>query len=141
MGKVKVAEEFSRAVLNKAGENIHKIIVFGSVAKGLANENSDIDVLVVVSDLNEDVRKVLSEAAFEIGLRTGESIEYITMDVEEYVRRGLGDPLMHEVETHGKIIHFNPSLEAERAKNRLKLPPMEKSTQISRLSTQELSAR
>ncbi|MCW7074784.1 MAG: nucleotidyltransferase domain-containing protein, partial [Candidatus Methanospirare jalkutatii] len=40
-------EEFVRRVLERYKEKIESIILFGSVARGEAKEDSDIDILVV----------------------------------------------------------------------------------------------
>lgn len=39
--------EFVNVALEKYGEKIKRIILFGSVARGEAKENSDVDILVV----------------------------------------------------------------------------------------------
>ena len=43
----KAVEEFVRRALDKYGDRIESIILFGSVARGEAKEDSDIDILVV----------------------------------------------------------------------------------------------
>jgi predicted nucleotidyltransferase len=40
-------EEFVRRALEKYGDKIDKIILFGSVARGEARDESDVDILVV----------------------------------------------------------------------------------------------
>ena len=42
-----IAREFAKKVLEKYGERVDTIILFGSTARGEAREESDIDILVV----------------------------------------------------------------------------------------------
>ncbi len=45
-------EDLKKTILeNVAGSNIKKVVLFGSVAKGLERENSDIDVFILVKNM------------------------------------------------------------------------------------------
>lgn len=48
--RYEIAREFANAIKS---ENIIKIILFGSVARGDDREESDIDILIVTSDCDE----------------------------------------------------------------------------------------
>ena len=45
-----VAEEFARRVVSTLGEQVESVILYGSVARGDAGPESDIDILVVGDD-------------------------------------------------------------------------------------------
>lgn len=47
MDRIKVVKEFGNELLKKFGNEIENIILFGSVAKGTDDEESDIDLLIV----------------------------------------------------------------------------------------------
>lgn len=47
MNILKIAGEFSEKILEKYAERVHAIILFGSVARGEAKRESDIDILIV----------------------------------------------------------------------------------------------
>ena len=53
--------ELSSQLKEKFKDKIEEIIVFGSYARGDFNEDSDVDLLIVVNDneIEEDVRKVV----------------------------------------------------------------------------------
>jgi len=82
--KASCAEEFAGQLINRLSGRLYRVVLFGSVAKGTADADSDVDVLVVVDRVSEDVKKIVAETAFQVGLRCGEAIEYILMSLEEY---------------------------------------------------------
>ena len=54
--------EPSRKLKEKFKDKIEEIIVFGSYARGDFNEDSDIDILIV---LNNDIKKLLRILSFQ----------------------------------------------------------------------------
>lgn len=65
-------------------DRIAKIILFGSVMKGEAGPESDIDVLVFSVDGLEGLRDACAEAAFEVAVETGEGVEPLVYPLTEY---------------------------------------------------------
>ena len=64
--KYQAIEHFTRRLLtNEVGDSIAKIVLFGSVLRGYASEESDIDLLIIALDAPEKVKKVTSEASFD----------------------------------------------------------------------------
>jgi uncharacterized protein len=47
---------------------VNQFVVFGSRARGTASEDSDLDVFIEVTVLTSQLRRSISEAAWEIGL-------------------------------------------------------------------------
>lgn len=68
---------------SKAGGSIARLLLFGSVAKGETREGSDIDLLVIATDAVEGVSRVCAEAAFEVAVETGESVEPLVRCVDQ----------------------------------------------------------
>jgi len=58
-------------------------IVFGSRARGDAEEDSDLDVLVIVEQLDKEVRETVRHCAWEIGFEMGLFIQTVVMSKEE----------------------------------------------------------
>ena len=56
-------KEYCKIVLSYYGSKVKSICLFGSVARGEATLESDIDMLVVIKDLPEDMGKRFDEAA------------------------------------------------------------------------------
>jgi len=80
-------EEFVRRVLERYRDKIDSIILFGSVARGEAKEDSDIDVLIVVKKEDFKLRRVLIGVAFDILLETGKDISVKVLSKSEFEER------------------------------------------------------
>lgn len=51
--------------------SVHRVVLFGSRARGDAEPDSDMDVLVIVDDLTEEKEDYISECAWEAGFERG----------------------------------------------------------------------
>ena len=80
--------EFVRRVKEKYEDKIDSIILFGSVARGEAKEDSDIDVLIVVKKEDFRLRRVLIGIAFDILLETGNDISVKVLSTIDFEGRG-----------------------------------------------------
>ena len=80
-------EEFVRRVLERYRDKIDSIILFGSVARGEAKEDSDIDVLIVVKKEDFKLRRALIGVAFDILLETGSDISVKVLSKNEFEDR------------------------------------------------------
>ncbi len=59
-----------KALLKKKLQEPH-LILFGSRARGDADPDSDLDVLVIVDDLSPELEDYISECAWEAGFKYG----------------------------------------------------------------------
>jgi uncharacterized protein len=67
----RLLDQLRRACLEVYGERLISLLVFGSVGRGTANPESDVDLLLVVSDLPEGrLRRVREFLRVESKLRT-----------------------------------------------------------------------
>ena len=62
---LQIVERFKELVSKKV--KIHELKVFGSRARGDANPESDLDVLVVVEQLDHIIERYISDCAWEAG--------------------------------------------------------------------------
>jgi predicted nucleotidyltransferase len=67
----KAIEEFVKRAIDTYGDRIKSITLFGSVARGTARADSDIDLLIVVDREDFRLRRELIGIAFDILLETG----------------------------------------------------------------------
>jgi len=81
-------KEFVRRAKEKYEDKIDSIILFGSVARGEAKEDSDIDVLIVVKKEDFRLRRVLIGITFDILLETGNDISVKVLSKNEFEGRG-----------------------------------------------------
>ncbi|MFQ6056315.1 MAG: nucleotidyltransferase domain-containing protein, partial [Methanosarcinales archaeon] len=103
---------FVEEILSKAKENIIKLIVFGSLTKGSAIKESDIDVFIVFYEEEERLLDVVCDISFESALLYGESIEPFLMSIYEFNARKDYSLFIREVIKYGKVIYEMPENEA-----------------------------
>ena len=76
-------EEFVRRVMEKYRNKIDNIILFGSVARGEAKEDSDIDILVVWNGNEAEGWRAMTGLAFDVLLDAGEYISIKVLGLED----------------------------------------------------------
>jgi predicted nucleotidyltransferase len=109
MNREEIAKEFADQILGRFRDGIEKIILFGSVARGESEKNSDIDVLVVTRQKDIGVMKDICGIAFDVSIRRFADISPKIYSHDELMR-GLrvmtpfiGEILNDEVPLHGSI--------------------------------------
>ncbi|MDR1721698.1 MAG: nucleotidyltransferase domain-containing protein [Methanobrevibacter sp.] len=80
MNRKEIAIDFAKSLNH---EDIEKIILYGSVARGDDNEDSDIDVLVLTRDIDK-VEEDIHSKANKILLKTWESISVKIISADHY---------------------------------------------------------
>lgn len=76
--------ELKEYLHNSLGDNVYKIILYGSKARGDYNESSDIDLLIVVNNLNLSVSKIINTIAYDIELKYDLLISTHVQSVEHF---------------------------------------------------------
>lgn len=101
----RITDRFATELKERLGEKVLGIYLFGSAAKGTATEESDIDILVVYSDIEErDLLEVASEISFKIVCKEGKLIETVPMSKKEYEQSLGRSPFLWEVLKFGRPI-------------------------------------
>lgn len=80
----KALDLFLSKVLERYRNNIENIILFGSVVRGEAKEDSDIDVLVVSRDEDYMLRRSLISMAFDVFQDTGNNISVKVLSKDDF---------------------------------------------------------
>ena len=91
---------YSRRLRETLGDNIKKIILFGSRARGDFHEGSDYDFVIVVERKDKNVREKISDVAVEFLDRYDELSANIVFDEHEW-KRQQGFPLGINIEREG----------------------------------------
>ena len=100
-----IIEHFAMELKERLGEKILGIYLFGSTAKGTATEESDIDLLVVYTDMEEwTLLEVASEISFKIACEKGRLVEIVPMSKQEFEHSLGRSPFLWEVLKFGKPI-------------------------------------
>jgi predicted nucleotidyltransferase len=84
--------------------NLVKIILYGSYARGDFNENSDIDLLVVlmrIESAGKEIDKIV-DAIYDINLKYNTLISVVPISNEDY--KNINSPLLLNVRKDGVII-------------------------------------
>jgi predicted nucleotidyltransferase len=77
-----LAEELRQKIEDILGKQI-RVILFGSYARGDATEESDVDVLVVLDDLDKSTLDAVLEVAWQVGFDSGKVISVVPAMQEE----------------------------------------------------------
>lgn len=97
----KAFEEIAEGAQEMLGDSLRKLILYGSVARGEEDEESDVDIFAVVG--REEEKEELEDLAFEIGLEYGVPVTPIVKTEGEYL--ALKDSIYgREVRRTGEIV-------------------------------------
>jgi uncharacterized protein (UPF0332 family)/predicted nucleotidyltransferase len=100
-----IVDSFVEQLKDRFGNRILGAYLFGSTAKGIATSESDIDVLIVYSDMNErDLLEAASEISFRLACEEGKLIETVAMSKLEFEQSLGHSPFLWEVLKFGKPI-------------------------------------
>jgi len=82
--KRKALDFFLKELLKtEARRSVARIVLFGSLLKGEAKQDSDIDLLVITTDSIREVSRACADASFETAMTTGEGVEPLVRCVDE----------------------------------------------------------
>lgn len=108
-GRLGLLRDLVRQGLESKGllVRVHFVVLFGSVARGEARPDSDLDLLVVTGTAREKARvnAALHEVAAEAARVLGVSVSPLVMALPRLRQRyRAGDPLLHNVVSEGRVL-------------------------------------
>ena len=80
----KAIEEYTKLLRKQYGSVILKAVLFGSAARGEMDNDSDVDILVVISDEYAKLKDAIGMSAYEIALKNNLVFSPIVMDESTY---------------------------------------------------------
>ncbi|MDO8550487.1 MAG: nucleotidyltransferase domain-containing protein, partial [Ignavibacteria bacterium] len=94
-------KEFKKELKNLYGEKFKKIILFGSYAKGKFNENSDIDLVIVLKSIESPGREIdrMIDIITEINLKYNVLLSVVPVSINDY--KNLNSPLLINIRKEG----------------------------------------
>jgi predicted nucleotidyltransferase len=102
MNRKQLAINFAKSLNHP---EIMKIILFGSVARGDDHKNSDIDILIITKEAEDDL-KIEDDVygkTFDILMETGENIS-VKMRDEKHYKKYINFPFYESIEEDGILI-------------------------------------
>ena len=101
--RFQIARDFASSI---DSDGISKIILFGSVARGDDNEDSDIDILIVLSKDDSDLKSKIRHVVVDFILETGEVISPHIMS-EDHFNKTKDFTFLQNVLSEGIVIIWN----------------------------------
>lgn len=90
--------EFHQMLKTKFSSDLLTVKVFGSVARGTAGEESDIDVLVLINEKTPAIREIINDLAFEINLKHDVVLSPVIMSLLHF-----SNPLFQETQLYKNL--------------------------------------
>ncbi|MGQ9468387.1 MAG: nucleotidyltransferase domain-containing protein [Nitrososphaerales archaeon] len=108
----KTIEELKRRPVSELGDRIDSIILYGSVARNEAREESDIDILVIIKDKDTKIYNKISKIRTDIDLDNNTITSLLSLsrgELERCIR--LGPSFIESVIEEGVILYDNGNFE------------------------------
>jgi predicted nucleotidyltransferase len=102
----KIVAHLTERLVEDLGDKIESIVLYGSVARNEAHEDSDIDILVVTRDDDRKLYDRISKIRTRIDLDNNTLTTLVQMsrnELERYLK--LGSPFMESVVKEGVILY------------------------------------
>jgi predicted nucleotidyltransferase len=104
-GRVRAAERFSQRAREAHPQQVQKVILFGSVARGDDHAESDVDVLIVWKGSHLDGLHRMSDLAVDQLVEEGDYVSVKVLTVEEFEQGRLGGhPFVEAVLAEGRAL-------------------------------------
>ena len=90
------------------GNKLKAVILYGSVARGTATEESDIDIMVLVDGTAQELRTFedqLSDVSTVISIKYSKVLSIIDISYQEYMRWVNTSPFYRNVSKEGVILY------------------------------------
>lgn len=103
-----ITKEIVDEVIQLLQENVYKIVLYGSYARGDFTKESDIDVLILLNCDKEQVmkyRKQISRLSSRIGLKNDVEVSLLLRDRETFERQGDTLPFYKNVKKEGVALY------------------------------------
>lgn len=103
-----ITAEIVKQVKNLLKENIYKIVLYGSYARGDFDIESDIDVMIIMNCNKEEVcryRKQISRVANQIGLENDIEVSLLLRDRDTFEQGGEVLSFYKNIQKEGIVLY------------------------------------
>lgn len=101
----KIRNELVDGILDILGNNLVRIVLYGSVARGTNTEESDVDIaLLMHGRMDSDTEDRLSDFVVDMDLKYDKVFSLIDIDVEHFREWMTALPFYQNVEKEGVVL-------------------------------------
>jgi len=98
----KALNEFASLIKNALNNNLFDLKLYGSKSTGKFHDESDIDVLIVVNQRDEEVMNLISDILLDLELKYASNISPVVLTTTEFLKNQQHQTLFyHEVSRDG----------------------------------------
>jgi predicted nucleotidyltransferase len=98
-----VLAEIKQRLNETLGDNVERIILFGSRARGDAHKDSDYDVLLLVKKRTKELEDQINDIAYDMLDRYGKLVMIFDFEVTVYEKAKI-DPLFLNIRREGVVL-------------------------------------
>lgn len=101
------AQTFARQAREAFGDDVERIVLYGSVARGeMRGVNSDVDLIVVIQDHANlpEMEDRIRQLAYDIELEQGVVLSLIILSSREFTQES-DRPFFHHVQRDGRTLY------------------------------------
>ena len=100
-----ILEELSNGIVEIINSNIEKVILYGSVARGRNDKDSDVDIMVIVkNELDKFTEDKLSDFIVDMNLKYDKVFSVIDVNVHEFIKWADTLPFYKNVNRDGIVL-------------------------------------
>lgn len=110
----KLTDEFIRRLHDVEGDNLLRVVLFGSTARGEAVWGSDVDLFVLLKNAPVSSREKIifkeriQNIAFDVDVEISNRRTFISpfiWSVDEYERARIAEPIFHYISAEGLVLY------------------------------------
>ena len=100
-----ILTSFRRELAKFLGDRLKSLYLYGSQAHGDAHPDSDVDVFIELSELTPDLRRRISEIAWEVGFENGIVISTFAATTQSMTNGPMAaNPILKTIRSEGIVI-------------------------------------
>jgi len=104
IGNVKTISSLRQQLIDKLGNMINSIVIYGSVARGDARDDSDIDMFVVIKD--NSLFKTVSDIGYSVDVKNRTHTSFFWVTPREVTRMAKNhSPFIDSVAAEGIVLY------------------------------------
>ncbi|MDL2263825.1 nucleotidyltransferase domain-containing protein [Synergistaceae bacterium OttesenSCG-928-I11] len=110
----KLTDKFIRRLRDIEGDNLLRVVLFGSTARGEAAWGSDVDLFVLLKNAHASPRERIAckeriqNIAFDVDVEISNRRTFISpfiWSVDEYEKARIADPIFHDISAEGLVLY------------------------------------